>query len=267
MTQAARKPDGHATRMPAIGHLPRGRLGRIVLACRDARARQGRAWTSAGLRASAFVGDLLQRHQQTRWMGPWPEQALAARTPGAMTVMQRHLHWAYAPRLFLQLAGSERAAATATPPQLASTHGHEHVMETEAPRFISRLLEQMLTRCERIDTLKVVERVAPAHERSASDARIATRPATPPTPVFDTQGRVPRVLRSDTSTSTARTRAEEHPSPHPPSAPSPDSTPHVAAMSPRGLPPINIEHLADRVVHAIDRRLTAQRERHGRLGS
>lgn len=268
MRLAARKPDGHATRMmPATGHLPRGRLGRIVLACGDACVRQGTAWASAGPRALAFVSGLLRLRQHTRRMGPWPEQALVARTPGAVTLIQRHWHWAHAPRLILQLAGSEHTVTTpAATPRPASMNRHERRVEMEAPRFASTLLERMLTRCERINTLEVVERMGPAPERVVSDAGGAIQPAALPAPVSGARGRVPRVLRSESSTPPARTRVKEHPSSHPSSPSPPDSTPHVT-MSPRGLPPINIEHLAERVVHAIDRRLTAQRERHGRLGS
>lgn len=263
MTQAACRPDVQATRvMRAIGHVPRGR---IAAACANARAPRSGMWTSTGLGVSAFVSRLLQRHQRARMGGPWPEQALAVRAIGAMTSTERHLHLAYAPRLFLQLAASDRAVVSAMP-RPSSAPWHERVIQTKGPSFTSRLLERVLARSERIDTLKVIERAAPVDVQPVSDRRSAALSATLTATASAAQGHVQRVLRTDKPTSIAKPRTKIDSPQRQASEPQPDATPQVSAMPVRGLAPINIEHLADRVVHALDRRLTAQRERHGRLG-
>lgn len=265
MTQAARKPQPDVSRaMPAIGHAPRGRMGGIVAASADMRRHRRAAWLSAGWRASAFVLDLRQRYLRLRMGDPWPEQVLAAAgTPAAVSASQQHWHLAYAPRVTLQLAASDRSLPTVASPQ-GQAPTRERVVQQEGPRFVSTLIERVLNHSERIDALKIIERAEPAIVRHEAGESAALERQTTTMPVAE--GRVRRVLRTDKAASIAKTvPAGSPPSPQTAASARQEAPAYEHATSPQKAPQINIEHLADRVVHAIDRRLLAQRERYGRL--
>ena len=264
MTQAARKPQLDASRaMPAIGHAPRGRMGGIVAASADMRRHRRAEWLSAGWRASAFVLDLRQRYLRMRMGDPWPEQILAAAgTPVAVSAPQQHWHLAYAPRVTLQLATSDRSAPMVAPSQ-GPAPMQERVVQQEGPRFVSTLIERVLNHSERVDALKIIGRAEPAVMRHETGESSAPERQTTTTPVAE--GRVQRVLRTDKAASIAKAvPAGSLPSPQTAASTRRDAPTYEHAASPQKAPQINIEHLADRVVHAIDRRLLAQRERYGR---
>lgn len=265
MTRAARKPQPDASRaMPVIGHAPRGRMGGIVAANADMRRHRRAAWLSAGWRASAFVLDLRQRYLRLRMGDPWPEQVLAAAgTPAAVSAPQQHWHLAYAPRVTLQLAASDRSV-----PTVASSQGpaptQERVVQQDGPRFISTLIERLLNHSERIDALKIIERAEPAVVRHEAGESVAPERQTTTTPVAE--GRLQRVLRTDKAATIAKTAtAGSPPAAQVAGSARQEAPAYEHAASPQKAPQINIEHLADRVVHAIDRRLLAQRERYGRV--
>ncbi|MCI4567338.1 hypothetical protein [Lysobacter sp. CFH 32150] len=217
---------------------------------------------TAGWRASAFVRDLLQRHHWMRLGATWPEQVFAAPNT-LMTVNAPHQHWhlAYAPRVMLQLASSTRAMPM-VPQTTAPDSVRQHTVLHDGPRFVSTLVERVLQHSQRIDTLQTIEHAAPATLRHEASASAVTESRIAPAP--DREGRVQRVFRTNAG-SVSKATAER-------SAASPQSTAPTARQAlqaterapSRDAPPINIEHLADRVVHAIDRRLVAQRERFGR---
>lgn len=266
MTQAARKPQpaDPGVAMPAIGYALRGRMGGIVAASADRRRHRRAAWLSAGWRASAFVLDLRQRYLRMRMGDPWPEQVLAAAgTPAAVSAPQQHWHLAYAPRVTLQLAASDRSIPTVALPQRPAPT-QERVVQQEGPRFTSTLIERVLNHSERIDALKIIERAEPAIVRYEAGASAAAERQTTAMPAAE--GRVQRVLRTDKAAAAAKTaQAGSPPSPQTSASPRQEAPAYERAAPPQKTPQINIEHLADRVVNAIDRRLLAQRERYGRV--
>lgn len=265
MTQAARKPQTDASRaVPAIGYAPCGRIGGLAGARTDTRQHRRGAWVSAGWRASAFVLGLRERYLRMRMGDPWPDQIFAAAgTPEAVNAPQQHWHLAYAPRVTLQLAASDRAVPTTVHPQ-ASVAVHERIVQQDGPHFVSTLVERVLNHSERIDALKIIERAAPATVRHEFGESSAVEPRTTVTPTAE--GRVQRVLRADKAAAVTKAIAAASSSP-PQAAVSPrhEAPASEPAAPSRSAPQINIEHLADRVVHAIDRRLLAQRERSGRV--
>lgn len=263
MSQAVRKPQTATTLspsgLPAIWHVLRGRLRTIATAGKDSHCR-GMAGRT-GWRASTFVRDLLQRHQWMRLGTVWPEQVFAApNTMMAVHAPQQHWHLAYAPRVMLQLASSTRAIPT-VPKTTAPDPIREHIVLQDAPRFVSTLVERVLERSQRVDTLKTIEHAAPATLRYEPSASATTESRVAPVP--DREGRVQRVFRTNAgSVSKVMERSAFSPQSTAPTARQAlQATEHAPS---RDAPPINIEHLADRVVHAIDRRLVAQRERYGR---
>lgn len=267
MSRAVDQPQNAATpsrtgllAMRVTGRTLRGRIGAIAAA--------GMApllnWCGvAGWQASIFVRDLLQRHQWLRMGDARPERVFVARnTLMAVHAPQQYWHLAYAPRVVLQLAASDRAVPTTTQP-VASAPMRERIAPHEGPRFISMLIERVLNRNERIDALKIIGHAAPAtlrHERSApaaAESRIAAKP--------DREGRVQRVFRTANAAAAAKAMAGNVAVPSQSASPPTWQTAHAHESEPaRNAPQINLEHLADRVVHAIDRRLIAHRERNGR---
>lgn len=246
----------------AIGHVPHGRMNSIVGARIAARPRRH---GTAGWRASSFVRDLLQRHQWMRTGASRPERIFAM--PSMLTAahaLQQHWHLAYSPRVTLRLAADDHAIATADPP-ITSMPMRERAMPQGGPRFISTLVERVLNRSERTDTLRTIEHAIPMtlrHEPNAP-AVVESRIVTTPVP----EGRVQRVFRTPNSSTAAKARAESSGAPPQAVAPparAPQGARANASVPSSNAPRINIEHLADRVVHAIDRRLVAQRERYGR---
>ncbi|MCY7353874.1 MAG: hypothetical protein LH470_02080 [Lysobacter sp.] len=246
----------------AIVHVLHGRMNTIVGARMAARPRRH---GTAGWRASIFVRDLLQRHQWMRMGASRPERVFAM--PNMLTALHAlHQHWhlAYAPRVTLRLAAGDHAIATAAPP-ITSAPTRERDVPADGPRFMSTLIERVLNRSERTDTLRTIEHAIPMtlrHEPNAP-AAVESRFATTPVP----EGRVQRVFRKPDSSTAAKARvgsmADPPQSAAPPTRASQDAHANQSVSS-SNAPQINIEHLADRVVHAIDRRLVAQRERYGR---
>lgn len=264
MSQAVRKP--HTTTpllssgLPAIGHVLRGRMRTIAAAGDDSHCR-GMAGRT-GWRASAFVRDLLQRHQWIRLGAAWPEQVLVApSTMMAVHAPQQHWHLAYAPRVMLQLASSTRAIPT-VPQTTEPDPMREHIVLQDGPGFVSTLVERVLERSQRVDMLSTIEHAAPATLRHEASASAVTESRIAPAP--DREGRVQRVFRTNAG-SGSKVMAERSVPPLQSAAPTARQALQATERAPsRDAPPINIEHLADRVVHAIDRRLVAQRERFGR---
>jgi len=161
------------------------------------------------------------------------------------------------------------ALALAAPAQPANTHTIERelhdVERIERAVRVDRLVERLATRVERIDTLRG-ERVirgnasAPAAASLVPPAAASRSPAAPP------PQRVERVLRAaasapvpkdgDSRVTASDLRERE--------------LPLRAGLAPAPAPatrtqPFDVEQLADRVVRVIDRRLTASRERLGRI--
>jgi hypothetical protein len=263
MTQAARKPEPDASlAMPAIGHALRGRMGGIAAARTNMRQHRA-ALVSAGWRASAFVVSLRQRYLRLRMGDPRPEQVLAAAgPPAAVSAPQQHWHLAYAPRVTLQLAASDRAVPAAAQPQVRAPV-YEYAATQDGPRFVSTLIERVLNHSERTDALKIVERAAPVIVRHESGETAAVGPHSTIAPVAGS--RVQRVLRVDKAAAIAKTMPSAGSSPAQAAVRSRQEAPASEPAAPaRNAPQINIERLADRVVHAIDRRMLAQRERYGR---
>jgi hypothetical protein len=129
-----------------------------------------------------------------------------------------------------------------------------------APTFVSTLLQSFAVRGERVDSIRFLQQTIQAAattriERTATTVHIATPAAQ--------DARAERVHRAAAAAPgrSAATSPRRHDA-APAAAPARSAEPAAQLARTADL---NIDRLADRVVHAIDRRLVAQRERHGRL--
>ena len=155
---------------------------------------------------------------------------------------------------------------------LRLTHIHRHASRTververfhrERTATIERLVERLQTRTTRADSV-VRREVAPAVALAAPLIPRELAVLLPPhrAPAVSPLPPAPTVLRRERPT---RTDAPERPlrelTPAGFASPLPAARrdPEPAAAT------VDVAHLTDQVIHAIDRRLVAERERHGRL--
>jgi hypothetical protein len=188
------------------------------------------------------------------------DRVLAIPQPGSwVQYVEGSTALTFAPRVSLSLGAAAHRLG-------ARTIERESRFEERVERTVQfdRLVERLATRVERIDTLRgervvVLERVpSPVIEPRASPINARALAAASP-------HRVERILRAQIASAPAPTQEETRASaPREGDRPRPRSPASAPEPGPR-VQPFDVEQLADRVVRVIDRRLTASRERLGRI--
>ncbi|MBL8298425.1 MAG: hypothetical protein JNN30_08770 [Rhodanobacteraceae bacterium] len=218
-------------------------------------------------RSAAFAAAIVARHGAGGGLAAPLQRVLAIPRDGtSIYAPQQHWHLAFAPRIALQLqATRERAASQASAPAAVPAHD-----AAAPPRPSTRIatVERILARGMRVDALRGVALPAPqlnAHVITATALPVVSATSAAPVPPL-VAAAVPRVLRRNPEAAmSAASRAV------PAGAMSPaaiGSTPATGASSNASVAApfaLDVEHLAERVVRVIDRRLVAARERLGRV--
>ena len=211
--------------------------------------------TTIGMRASAMAQRIQRRHARDEMAARHPEMLLA-RIPVAtlqVAYSASHIHWA--PRIALTFA-----SAGGSPRVVSPTRGHGAAAESRRLR-VDHVVQRLTARAIRVHSVAVA---APARDLE-SGAAAGAAPAMRIDPGPDAGApAVPRILRKTQLEMPDPAAAHETP---PPTFgitgraawsgwPEPTSTRPSAA--------VDLESLTDRVVSALNRRVTAHRERLGR---
>ena len=242
---------------------------------RDIRASRG-AWHMPVVprgpgKAARFAAALLERYGLRLWGAPGVDRAFRLRMPG-VTIQQMwyttrvHLE----PRLALTLLtwqghSSEIPAvrlARCEEPQLAS---RARIAGWE-PRHAKQMVQRSFARIEHIETsTETLFRLGTATQPADTPAPILMQPSAPPVPrIFHHALKPPFIAGSPALPEASKFNGPDSPGGESSKTLTFQPTAPGRASEQLDLKPGEINRLTDRVIEAIDRRITAQRERLGR---